>query len=43
MNQLSYDVGFSDAYYFSKVFKKAYGTSPSEYVREITEKKEKGE
>lgn len=43
VNQLSYDVGFSDAYYFSKVFKKAYGTSPSEYVREITEKKQKGE
>ncbi|MCW8885487.1 MAG: AraC family transcriptional regulator [Motiliproteus sp.] len=31
ISQISYDVGYDDAYYFSRIFKKVMGLSPSEY------------
>ncbi len=31
INQISYDVGYDDAYYFSRIFKKVMGLSPSQY------------
>ncbi len=31
INQISYDVGYDDAYYFSRIFKKVMGISPSAY------------
>ena len=31
ISEISYSVGFSDPLYFSRIFKKRYGTSPSEY------------
>ncbi|TLX78148.1 response regulator [Labilibacter sediminis] len=33
ISDLCYDVGFNDPKYFGKVFKKYYGSSPSEYAR----------
>jgi YesN/AraC family two-component response regulator len=34
MSEVGQSVGFTDLYYFSKVFKKAVGVSPSNYNRE---------
>ena len=31
ISQISYDVGYDDAYYFSRIFKKIMGLSPSQY------------
>lgn len=36
MSEVGQSVGFTDLYYFSKVFKKAVGVSPSNYNRGIT-------
>jgi len=41
ISDLCYDVGFNDPKYFGKVFKKYYGSSPSEYAR-IKKKVDKG-
>ncbi|CAM4285077.1 hypothetical protein ZONE111905_12695 [Zobellia nedashkovskayae] len=35
-----YKTGFSTASYFSKCFKKQFGMVPSEYVKQISKKKE---
>lgn len=34
ISEIAEEVGFSDVYYFSKMFKKLVGTTPSEYRRE---------
>jgi len=31
INEIGYSVGFNDALYFSKLFKKTYGSTPKEY------------
>lgn len=36
ITQLSAKVGYKDSGYFSKVFKKYYGTTPKGYIKEIT-------
>ncbi len=33
ISEIGYRVGYSSVSYFSKAFKKQYGTSPSEYVK----------
>lgn len=33
INEMNYQLGFSDAKYFSSVFKKHYGISPSDYKK----------
>jgi DNA-binding response OmpR family regulator len=37
ISEIAYEVGFSDPNYFSKVFKKAYKLTPSEYRRQLHE------
>lgn len=37
ISEVAYEVGFQDVHYFGKCFKKAYGTSPSEYAKSLTE------
>ncbi len=39
VSRISYEVGFSDPYYFSKVFKKTYGMTPRDYIGQVKEKK----
>jgi len=34
IKQISKNVGYEDAYYFSKLFKKYYGVPPSKYIKE---------
>jgi AraC-like DNA-binding protein len=34
VSEVSYKVGISDPRYFSTIFKKQYGVSPMQYVRE---------
>lgn len=36
--EISYEIGFSDPKYFSKVFKKIYGKSPKKYKKSIKKK-----
>ena len=38
IKDVAYSVGFSDQMYFSKVFKKHTGKTPTEYKRLIVEK-----
>lgn len=38
ISEVSYRVGFSDPLYFSKVFRKEKGVSPSEYVKQLRRK-----
>ena len=33
VNEIAFSVGFEDAYYFSRLFKKEIGISPSEYKK----------
>ena len=33
VSEVSRLIGYDDAYYFSKLFKKYYGSSPSNYVK----------
>jgi transcriptional regulator GlxA family with amidase domain len=33
INEISFAVGYEDAYYFSRIFKKIMGVSPSQYRR----------
>jgi len=33
ISEVSFEVGFNDPKYFSRVFRKVYGVSPSEYFR----------
>lgn len=42
VSQITYMVGMNDARYFSKCFKKAYGVTPSEYKKMITDKANEG-
>ncbi|MBS4177700.1 response regulator [Lederbergia citrea] len=35
LKEITYDVGYQDPNYFSKVFKKMYGASPTEYRRSL--------
>ena len=35
ISEVSFEVGFNDPKYFSRVFRKVYGVSPSEYFRDI--------
>ena len=37
ISEIAYEVGFSDPNYFSKVFKKAYQLTPSEYRKQLLE------
>lgn len=37
ISEIAYEVGFSDPNYFSKVFKKAYKLTPTEYRRQLLE------
>ncbi|MGJ1432280.1 helix-turn-helix domain-containing protein [Sphingobacterium spiritivorum] len=34
MTEVAYGVGFSDRKYFSKEFKKHFGSNPSDYTKE---------
>jgi YesN/AraC family two-component response regulator len=36
INEIGYAVGFNSHNYFTKSFKKQYGKSPSEFIRENT-------
>ncbi|WP_276166162.1 two-component regulator propeller domain-containing protein [Zobellia alginiliquefaciens] len=40
VKEIMYKTGFSTASYFSKCFKKQFGVVPSEYVKQISKKKE---
>jgi len=35
ISEVSFEVGFNDPKYFSRVFRKVYGVSPSEYFRDL--------
>lgn len=35
ISDIAAEVGFSDPFYFSKTFKKVYGVSPSQYIKQI--------
>ncbi|HCL01480.1 MAG TPA: hypothetical protein DHW61_03545 [Lachnoclostridium phytofermentans] len=35
LNEISYRLGFENAYYFSKVFRRHVGVTPSEYQNEL--------
>ena len=37
VSEIAYKVGFSDPPYFSRIFKKQYGKSPSDYVEKSFE------
>jgi transcriptional regulator GlxA family with amidase domain len=37
ITQLAYELGFSDAFHFSKAFKKKYHLSPSDVVPQVTD------
>ena len=36
ISDVAYQVGFSDPNYFSKCFRKCFGTSPSSFVAEVS-------
>lgn len=38
ISEIAYDLGFCDPKYFSKIFKKETGTTPTEYIKQNTEK-----
>ena len=40
VSQITYMVGMSDSRYFSKCFKKVYGMTPSEYKKDLEDRKE---
>jgi AraC-like DNA-binding protein len=35
ISDVAFEVGFNDPKYFSRVFRKVYGLSPSEYFRDL--------
>jgi len=39
VNEIAYMIGFSDARYFSRVFSKEFGITPSEYIQKFRDKK----
>ncbi|MDX1591163.1 MAG: helix-turn-helix transcriptional regulator [Balneolaceae bacterium] len=36
ISEIAYQTGFNDPVYFSRLFKKVYGSTPSEYVKEVS-------
>jgi AraC-like DNA-binding protein len=38
VNEICYSVGINDAFYFSKLFKRAYGLTPTEYRKTYQKK-----